>query len=704
MGAETGVPYVGVHTPKKNMGSGSIKENNFPAGLRVLVVDDDRICLLILDRLLQQCLYKVTTCERAVDALKILRENKDGFDVVISDVHMPDMDGYKLLEHVGLEMDLPVIMMSSNSETSAVMRGIKHGACDYLLKPVRLEELKNIWQHVVRRKKKDSDGEERLKPDDGGDRAPLEGSDGASKSTKKRKENVDEDEETEPENDDPATSKKPRVVWTVELHQKFVTAVNSLGIDKAVPKRILELMDVKHLTRENVASHLQKYRLYLKRLSGVAYQGSGLGTSLFGTSDERFMSTRAGSIGDFRSHFPSHAIPSSLHSRFLDGVTRSSADPLFLGQLANNIRGLGSSPTGNPPYALPLLNSPSALGPSVSSGLDLICTNNRVGGQGYSLAPGGKLSDFPTSLGANAGRLANQERYIPDDHKNNLVMQILKQHQGVTKMTDKFIQEAERSTAHYTEKMNSRSNALDSSCKSDSEIVALGNFSHEVSAGLDQAQKISTDVISYDPMQGMGITSDKLSSTSVLVSSSMVHSSLPHGTNQSSKIELAGLQSILLEDADNRNAFQFCSDATNSWQSYNLNHYSAEQKVTSHAGSKLNHSAVSLGQTPSFVNYMHEHQTGWIPGFQGGFVEDIHGKPHAFGTPPHFEATYGEREMLDEVSLDSLVVSKVGTSIDAFPLQEDLLSCYMKQQQQDILSLSGNDATEGYSLGNTYVK
>lgn len=54
-------------------------------------------------------LTSVTKCNRAETALNLLREHKNGFDIVISDVHMPDMDGFKLLEHVGLEMDLPVI-------------------------------------------------------------------------------------------------------------------------------------------------------------------------------------------------------------------------------------------------------------------------------------------------------------------------------------------------------------------------------------------------------------------------------------------------------------------------------------------------------------------------------------------------------------------------------------------------------------------
>lgn len=48
--------------------------------------------------------------------------------------------------------------MSANGETSVVLRGITHGAVDYLLKPVRIEELRNIWQHVVRRRREGSGG------------------------------------------------------------------------------------------------------------------------------------------------------------------------------------------------------------------------------------------------------------------------------------------------------------------------------------------------------------------------------------------------------------------------------------------------------------------------------------------------------------------------------------------------------------------
>jgi len=60
--------------------------------------------------------------------------------------------------------------------------------------------------------------------------------------------------------------KRPRLIWTHQLHERFIQAVNKMGVDQAVPKAIMQLMNVKGITRENVASHLQKYRAQLKKV------------------------------------------------------------------------------------------------------------------------------------------------------------------------------------------------------------------------------------------------------------------------------------------------------------------------------------------------------------------------------------------------------------------------------------------------------
>ncbi|KAK1385593.1 Two-component response regulator [Heracleum sosnowskyi] len=277
--------------PTSSGSAGDGVSDQFPVGLRVLVVDDDPTCLMILYKMLLSCRYNATQCNRADVALSLLRENKSGFDIVLSDVHMPDMDGFKLLEHIGLEMDLPVIMMSADDSKNVVMKGVTHGACDYLIKPVRIEALKNIWQHVVRKKKRENkdfeqsgsveDGDRQQKTPDDADYSSS-ANEGSWRSSKRRK---DEEDDTE-ERDDTSSQKKPRVVWSVDLHKQFVAAVNQLGIDKAFPKKILELMNVPGITRENVASHLQKYRIYLRRLSGQ--HQSGISNSFMGFQDAPF--------------------------------------------------------------------------------------------------------------------------------------------------------------------------------------------------------------------------------------------------------------------------------------------------------------------------------------------------------------------------------------------------------------------------------
>ncbi|XP_045822780.1 two-component response regulator ARR12 isoform X2 [Trifolium pratense] len=300
--------------------------DKFPIGMRVLAVDDDRTCLKILEKLLLKCQYHVTTAQNAITALNLLRENKNNFDLVISNVHMPDMDGFKLLELVGLEMDLPVIMFSANDDPKMVLKGINHGACDYLLKPVILKEVQTIWQHVIRKKKTSKRSNHDAANSDSGngiDSAVTGSSDQnerPSSSRKRKEKNEDDDEENEDDhdNDDPTAQKKARVVWTPALHRKFVAAVNQLGIDKAVPKKILDLMNVEKLTRENVASHLQKYRLYLKRISEGENQQANMAALLGSSSDTSYsgMTSLGGSTQFHNNHYKSFASNGSMSSIF----------------------------------------------------------------------------------------------------------------------------------------------------------------------------------------------------------------------------------------------------------------------------------------------------------------------------------------------------------------------------------------------------
>ncbi|KAI4969742.1 hypothetical protein ZWY2020_000656 [Hordeum vulgare] len=146
--------------------------NQFPEGLRVLAVDDDCVCLKVLEALLRRCIYHPTMAMDAKMALKMLRTMKVKFDLVITDVRMPDMDGFKIRELIGLEMDMPVIMLSVDCYKKVVLNGINHGARDYLVKPVYTNDIKNIWQHVESRRRsqaishmsRDNANDERVHP------------------------------------------------------------------------------------------------------------------------------------------------------------------------------------------------------------------------------------------------------------------------------------------------------------------------------------------------------------------------------------------------------------------------------------------------------------------------------------------------------------------------------------------------------------
>jgi two-component response regulator (ARR-B family) len=128
-------------------------------------------------------------------------------------------------------------VFSANDDPKMVRKGISHGACDYLLKPVTLTEVQTILQRVIRMKtnKRSYNDEPNSDSGNGIDSAVTGNSDQNERPSRKRKEknedDADEENEDDHDNDDPTAQKKARVVWTPALHRKFVAAVNQLGID-----------------------------------------------------------------------------------------------------------------------------------------------------------------------------------------------------------------------------------------------------------------------------------------------------------------------------------------------------------------------------------------------------------------------------------------------------------------------------------------
>jgi two-component system, OmpR family, alkaline phosphatase synthesis response regulator PhoP len=112
---------------------------------RILAVDDEESIRRILEVNLVQAGYTVETAESGSHALTLLLKND--YDLLISDVMMPEMDGLELVEHIRQSPDLkklPVILLTARSSESDITRGYVQGTDLYLTKPFDPAELR-VW-------------------------------------------------------------------------------------------------------------------------------------------------------------------------------------------------------------------------------------------------------------------------------------------------------------------------------------------------------------------------------------------------------------------------------------------------------------------------------------------------------------------------------------------------------------------------------
>ncbi|KAH1133903.1 hypothetical protein AAZX31_05G106800 [Glycine max] len=236
----------------------------FPAGLRVLAVDHDTTILDVIKKMCFRCHYRAVTYSDASLALNYVREKKDCIDVILIEVHMPYGDSYEFLQHVTVETNIPVIMMSLDDAKSTVMKAIIDGACDYRIKPLHENQFKIMWKHVARKlwsknqlpKKEDSEY------------VASYVLDSTVMDPEKIGSNFKDSDSYEPGDSFAPPAKKPRVRCMINSSPFVFLLV------EAKPKRIVEAMNIPALIREQVASHLQNEKALQNYIESKGREGA----------------------------------------------------------------------------------------------------------------------------------------------------------------------------------------------------------------------------------------------------------------------------------------------------------------------------------------------------------------------------------------------------------------------------------------------
>jgi EAL domain-containing protein (putative c-di-GMP-specific phosphodiesterase class I) len=117
-------------------------------GASLLLVDDEPALLKVTKRMLERRGYRVTACQNGNEALAWLERER--FDAMLTDVHMPGISGLKLLKAVReRDLDIPVVLMTGNPNVATAAAAVEYGAFQYLIKPVGNDKLDDVIERAA---------------------------------------------------------------------------------------------------------------------------------------------------------------------------------------------------------------------------------------------------------------------------------------------------------------------------------------------------------------------------------------------------------------------------------------------------------------------------------------------------------------------------------------------------------------------------
>jgi len=138
-------------------------ENN--KTVKIIVVDDEEIVLSLICDTLEDEGYDIKTASNGEDALKIIEQ--DTFDLIISDIRMPGIDGIELIKRTReIQPEIGVIFMTGYANLNSAKNAIKQGAFDYIMKPFEISEIRKAVKDAIRIKKEvEEKSSDHLRPD-----------------------------------------------------------------------------------------------------------------------------------------------------------------------------------------------------------------------------------------------------------------------------------------------------------------------------------------------------------------------------------------------------------------------------------------------------------------------------------------------------------------------------------------------------------
>jgi len=119
---------------------------------RILIVEDEKSMREVLKILLEGERYEVVSAPDGLEGLSYL--TNDIFDLVITDIKMPKVDGFELLKKAKeISPDTIVIMITAFGTTEAAIEEMKFGAYDYINKPFKIDEIRLIVEKALEKKR-----------------------------------------------------------------------------------------------------------------------------------------------------------------------------------------------------------------------------------------------------------------------------------------------------------------------------------------------------------------------------------------------------------------------------------------------------------------------------------------------------------------------------------------------------------------------